>query len=202
MQKYTIVLTIFLALTLCVSIAYASTVYTWDYTKFNSETPDYRELDKATTSISFEIINKLTFNSTTTGAKAVVQICNGTTGTIYHVDIVFVKDGTLEVVLNMPSYIKIATGTWEENITTRVSIDSDGDLYVKHGDTVIVDDYNIGTFTMRAFGGSGVAHSCTSGYLSVDLGAYETNQIVNEWLPAILSIAMLGIAIGMIKKYI
>jgi len=190
-----------LVIALALPFANAGKVFTWDYTKFNTSTPDYRELDEATTSLSFEIINKLTFNTSTTGAKAVVQICNGTSGTIYHLDIVLVCDKTLEVVLNMPTYIKIATGTWEYNETIYVSINSDGDLYVRSGDNVVIDDYNIGTFTMRALAGSGVDYACTSGYLSVDLGHYEVNNVISEWIPAIVSIAMLGVAIGMIKKY-
>lgn len=198
-------------ITLCVMIAlsplvFAGTTYTWDYTKFNTSTPDYRDLETAQTSISVMYYNHLTFNDTTGTSKAVMGICNGSSGTIYHIDSIWVKDGTFEVVINLPSYVKIASGTWTENGTMYFSISKSGDIvvYEKAYDgtkTIIIDDYNVGTFTTRALSGSGDTDYTESGYLSAELGGAIASGIdIEAWLPTIISLAMLSIVIGFLKK--
>ena len=143
---------VLVAVLVCVplSIASAGTTYTWNYPFFNTETPDYRALDEATTSLSIAITHNLEFNGTTEVAKAVLGICNGSSGTVYRLDIAFIKDLSLEVIVNMPDYVKIVSDTWVANQTTYVKLESDGDLFIYSDDKTYIDDYNIGTFTVSS----------------------------------------------------
>lgn len=201
----TVVITVLLIWS-ATSLANAGVTYTWDYTKFNTSTPDYRKLEEKSTSIKFSVYQHLTFNGTTSNAKAIIGFCNASSGTIYHVDIVYVKDNTFEVVINTPAYIKIAEGTWEVNQTTYVDIDSDGNILIwasqDDGDVTYVDDYNVGTIEFAYISGSGANDSCTQGYISAEEGyGGQYGSIVTDWIPTILSMAMLGIALGMVKKF-
>lgn len=198
-------------LTLCLMIALsplaiAGTTYTWTYVFFNDEVPDYRDLDDATDSISLVFYNHLTFNETTSEAKACIGVCNGSSGTIYRVELLWLKyENNFEVVLNMPDYIKIATGSWTVNGTMCFSINKAGDLLVYEiasdkTKTIIIDDYNIGTFTTRSLSATGIANSTESGYMSVELKLLGGGLDISEWMPVIMSLAMLGIVIGFVKK--
>lgn len=173
--------------------------YTWDYTKFNIDTPTYRYLDKNVTSITLTVYNKLIYNRTTNG-KAVLGVWN--TSSNYHIDFVFRNDSKFEVVVNMPSPVSICLVDVDHTKTYTITIKSNGDVTVKNGNTEIFKNYNIGTFGMNALSGSGLQYSFTGGYLSVttNVESSSTTETVNIWLPTIVSIAILGICVGFIRK--
>jgi len=182
---------------------FASETFSWTYDKINSATPTKYALSEAINSTNAKIYNNLVYNTTTTVSKAVIGFWNGSGGSDWHIDIVMVKDHTIEVVLNFPSYLKIANGTWTDGKITYVTISEDGDLTVKNGDTTILDDFNIGTFTVAYVSGSGAPYSVQSGYISLTIskGSSDTSVIVSQWMPLIITFAMLGVALGFIKKY-
>ncbi|MEM2971896.1 MAG: hypothetical protein QW270_05685 [Candidatus Bathyarchaeia archaeon] len=181
-----------------ISPAFAKT-YTWDFTKFNTDQPTYRYLDKNVTSITLTVYNKLTYNRTTNG-KAVLGVWN--TSSNYHIDFVFRNDSKFEVVVNMPSAVTVLLADVDHSKTYTITIKSNGDIIVKNGDTTILKDYNIGTFKMNALSGSGLQFSFTGGYLSVttNVESSSTIETVNIWLPTIIAIAIMGICVGSIRK--
>lgn len=184
----------------------ASTVYTWNYPIFNSETANFKALDDATTSIAFRIVNCLVINATTEGGSGTVSVANASTGTVYRFDIVFLTyEQGFEVILNMPDYVKILHDTWVENQTTYVKLESDGDLFVWTDDKTYIDDYNLGTFTMRYVSACGLTDSFEAGYLSVRMGSSfgggSMMDSIGGWLPIIVQFAMLGLVMGLIKKF-
>ena len=196
-------LTLFATLLLCIattSPAFAITSYTFNYPQFNSANVSYQTLSEPTTSISFQILNKLTFNASATDS-VILKIVNGTTGTIYGVAFGFTKAGVLYISSVMPDWITLGESTWTTNDTINVIIKSNGDLIVKKGTTTILKDYNVGNFTMRALAANGAPYTCINGYLTVKTGANAMDdEIVVQWLPTIISLAMLGMVIGLLKK--
>jgi len=211
----------FYALTLALSIAlilattvypvcYAKSVRSITYTVFNSSTLTYYELDQNYTGFKAEIVNKLTYN-TTTNKAAIVRLCGDENAALGPwIELSFWPNGELHIWINdTSSNIEVGAGEWKSGNTTTVIVTDDGIVSVKDYDgNYILQNYGIGAFTLHYVGGHGetTGSIATAGYTTIEVtGSYATTEGISEsvmvWIPIIVTFAMLGMVLGMIKKF-
>lgn len=198
-----------------VSIAFADYHTSFVYNVFNDVTLRFEELDDTYTDFYAEIGMKLTFNDTTESPHADV-IFNASVLN-KRIIVQYYDDGseTGAVVYQTGDDVaQIATFDWvdNDNYTTYVDLD-DGLLTVKHGldsegysDAVlIVDEFSI-NFNMTYVGEQGVVYCATAGFIQVDISTYGGSGgsymgAISAWLPTIVQFAMLGMVMGLVKKF-
>lgn len=178
------------------------------YSKFNNTDWYTEELDKAYTGVSIDVKCHLTFNATGTPA-AKVAFMNDTTGTPKGIILLFFKDGTEKVFVNDGlTEVQIATGEWAAGNATRIILTNQKvtiyDFYgVEDSETKILEGFSFDEdfANVRAMGTTN--YTATDGYMQVDVGAgaASTAYVISDFMPTLLSLAMLGMAIGMISKY-
>ncbi len=219
MQKRRTLLIVATLALLCATIssAYASYATSIMYSHFNTANSwvDYA-LDKTYTSLTADLKCHLTFNSTGT-PWAKVYFANDTSGSSEGINILFSNDGsTLDVFyIQEPTEVLIGTGTYTctGNVsTTRVVFSGTKlDVYTNYGvkasQTKIVDGFSISTpiADLRVKGST--AYVATDGYMQVNVNTgisgitSGTTDIVVQFMPAIVTFAMLGLILGMLKKF-
>jgi hypothetical protein len=186
--------------------AYASYSTSIIYTRFNTTSWYTEALDENYTSIGIDIIPYLTFNSTGTPA-AKVAFMNETVY-VKGIIILFYKDNTEKVYLNDGiDEIQIATGTWTKGNITRVVLGSQKiTIYDHYGDaseTKILDGFSFDKAFANVRVKGATAYTATDGYIQVNVGggAGDMSSSMMTWMPAIVSIAMLSIVVGMLEKF-
>jgi len=203
---YIAVLILFLGSALAVVYAAYSTSII--YSKFNSTDWYTEPLDKNYTAVTIDIKCYLTFNTTGTPA-AKVAFMNETTN-VKGIIVLFFKDNTEKIYYNDGIVeVQIATGTWAKGNTTRIVLSSKKitiyDYYgIKDSQTKILDGFSFDEEFANVRAKGATAYTATDGYVQVDVnaGAAGTSGIIMDWIPSILSLMMLGIAIGMISKFV
>jgi len=212
-RRTLLIATTMLLLSLSVSIAYASYVNSIMYTKFNlpDAWQDYA-LDQRYTYLTADIKNHLTFNVTGTWAK--VYFANDTSGSSEGVNLLFGDDGvTLKVYyVQEPSEVLIGTGTYTltGNVsTTRVVFSGNKvDVYSNFGNralqTKIVDGFSLNQTVadLRVRGTS--SNTVEDGYMQVSINTGTVSSMtgtVTAFVPLIVTFAMLGMVLGLLKKF-
>lgn len=190
------------------SLAYASCVRSISYTVFNNEPLTSYALDKNyTKGFIATVVNKLTYNTTTNKAAIVRFVGNADPASGEHLELSFWANGELHIWFNDgTSNVEIGAGSWVSGNKTTVTITQDGILTVKDKDgKAIVQNYGLGDFTLYFVGGHGetTASIATAGYvtISVDGTSSDVTYSINVWIPIIVTFAMLGMALGLIKKF-
>jgi hypothetical protein len=213
------ILTVAMLALLLVAIAapvYASYATSIMYTKFNL--PNAWQdiaLDQTYTHLTADIKVHLTFNVSGTWAK--IYFANDTSGSSEGINLLFGDDGvTLKVYyVQEPSEVLIATGTYTltGNVsTTRVVFSGTKlDVYTNYGNrtlqTKIVDGFSLSTpiADLRVRGTS--TGTVQNGYVQVNVNtgvsgvSGSTTDIVIQFVPVIVVFAMLGMVLGMLKKF-
>lgn len=212
MQRRTaLLLTLLLALCASIIPVYASCVRSISYTVFNSLTLTAYKLDKNYTQGFYaKIINNLVYN-TTTNKAAIARLHFGqSSGSGAYVELSFWPNKELHVWYNDgSSSTEIGVSKWETGNLTQVYVTKDGVLSVRdYKGNYAVKNYGIGAVTLYYVGGHGevTAKICNSGYLTIevsDYGAYggSATDVVMKWLPIIITFAMLGMVLGIVKKF-
>lgn len=196
-----------------VSSVYASYfVKSWVYTPFNSATWTYYQFaddDKGDKSFTATIINRLLNGSTLEWAK--VAFMNSSTSTYRQALILQFHmtpntyGGTLDVyycegVLGVAD-VKIATGTYDEN-STKVTLANDRISVYTETDGYLVKDFGFNE-DVNTIGVCGGTNYVSNGYLQVlfNAGTGAIGSTVMEWMPLVITFAMLGILLGIVKKF-
>jgi hypothetical protein len=213
MNKALLILAIALMCGLMVSSAYASYfVKTWVWTPFNSATWTYYQFaddGKGDKSFTATIINRLLNGSTLQWAK--VAFMNSSTSTDRQALILMFQmtantyGGTLKVyycdgVLGVADVL-IATGTYDENSTKVILQNGLISVYTKTNGYLVKDfGFDEDVNTIGVCGGSNYV---SNGYLQVlfNTGTGAIGSTVMEWMPIVVSFAMLGVLLGIVKKY-
>lgn len=214
------ILTVATLALLCIAIVapvYASYATSVMYSDFNTVDAwvDYA-LDKTYTSLTADVKCHLTFNATGT-PWAKVYFANDTSGSSEGINILFGNDGiTLKVYyIQEPNEVLIGTGTYTRtgNVsTTRVVFSGTKlDIYTNYGNkalqTKIVDAFSLSTpiADLRVRGNT--AYVATDGYMQVNVNtgvsgvSGSTTDVVVQFIPVIVTFAMLGMVLGMLKKF-
>lgn len=207
------VLAVLAALTIS-SVVYAPYSTTFIYTKFNSTDTTAEALDDNYTDINALIYNSLTYNSSASGEVRII-LANTTNAAKCGIMITMKKAGANNLLVywkDGDTDVEIASATWEAADIVSVDINSyvlTVDLYSNSTDewTNIIDNFHTSSIDYAAVCalGSGIG-TVTAGYVSVVItssgGSYSsTTDAVTGWLPTLVSFAMLGVAIGFIKKF-
>ena len=201
------------------ALANADTIHSFGYTVFNSAGYTWLQLDDNYTSWTIKISNKLTYNTTTTmtPVNIIVSTLNESDKTLTkRIDIVMNKNASgITNDLSIYVYDHSASALLITNpvftyLTTPivVSLSYDGWLSVGTEDnsTSIIEDFAVGDLTAKFIGATGIENACTAGYVTVEFGSAgfgTTNysQTVTDWLPLIIQFAMLGMILGLLKKF-
>jgi len=205
----TSVLLLSLLVVLTVSFAHCSFGTTPLYDKFNSATPTFEQFDTNYTSISAQLTCHLTFNATTEGALAKIGFYNGSDANSNKgIFIYLYKTKVLDIYYCLGATdVKIGTDT-VTNVTDPITIEQDSDDKIsvswEHADvtTTVLEGY-ICQNTWQYVGYGGVTDSATDGWFEIQVGGGfgDITSSMTNILPAIISLAMLGCALGMIKQF-
>jgi len=195
---------------LLIPSAYASWNASIIYTKFNNLTWTDYQLDKTYTAVTIDVYNYLIYNDTTANDQAVAKVAftNDTSANPLGINLLFYKDGTLKVFyIDGSTEVQIGSGSWTKGNATRVVLaNGEVTVYEHYGvedqQETIVNGFSFSEefAYLRVKGEStGVA---TNGYVQVEVnpGTADVNYTVQAWIPLILTLAMLGMAVGMLKR--
>jgi hypothetical protein len=197
------ILTLFIA---CFSASvYASYSTSIIYSKFNTTDWYTETLDRNYTSVSIDIIPHLTFNQTGTPA-AKVAFMNETTD-VKGIIVLFYKDNTEKVYLaDGITEVQIATGTWTAGNITRIVLGSQKvtitDHYGDASEAEILSGFSFDKAFANVRAKGATAYTATDGYMQVDVGTGTAgiSGSITEWLPTLIELMMLGMAVGIIGR--
>lgn len=213
-MKKALVLTGIIALLLYIAPVLATYSTSFVYTAFNSETATYKALDTTYATWSAKLTNVLTYNATESGT-ATIRL-NSTATENSYIDACFNQDLTCDIWWsdNGTSAVKIGSGTFVKSEAVYVSRDSKG--YLDFGNSTdkdaFISNFVVGALTLEDIGGLGsagvgdVQYVATTGYISVEIGISSTDPTdmtasIMDWMPLVVQFAMLGMVMGMLKKY-
>ena len=194
-----------LSVALLVASAEAAFSASITYSKFNSGSWTYYDMGTSYSSFVTNVTNRLTYN-TTTNQWAKVAFLNSSSGTATGIVLTFKKASnalevySLENTVLGAADILIGTGTWDEN-NTKVTL-SGSKLNVWDANGLLVSDFVISE-PVRYLGVVGGPYYVQGGYLSVGVnaGLAGATATVTEFIPVIVTFAMLGMVLGMLKKF-
>lgn len=213
MQRRTVIaVTAFLMLFIALAIpVYASCVRSISYTVFNSSTFTAYPLDQNYTKGFYaKITNKLVYNTTTNKAAIARLHFGASSASGAYIELSFWPNKELHIWYNDGSgSTEIGVSQWESGNLTQVYVTEDGVLSVRdYKGNYAVNNYGIGAVTLYYVGGHGetTAKICDSGYLTIEVTSYggsggSATETVMAWLPIIITFAMLGMVLGMVKKF-
>lgn len=197
-----------------VTNVYAYTTITIPYDKFNTQTPTYYQTDKTYTLFEAEITIDATYNTSNSNAVIVLMLTNSKDND---------KDGIVFKIFASLAQVFIMTdGVYANNKIAEIAGDvgwknkigntwvityADGKLSIGNSTDkdVLVSNYAYSNFELnyvQVSDGSAVPKSLTSGnvYVSIDDSMLQTETLVYAWIPVIVTFAMLGVVLGLLKK--
>lgn len=200
-----LLLLLLVALLVCVPLARASYIKSIIYTKFNSASWTFYDLESEYTSLTVELYQGVTLNattgewlklvlsnsSTTACSALILQFKNNTDLVVLYCD-----DNTLGV-----ADVVLATGTWDTNNTKVTLSENLITVYDADGEVLIADfGYDTPVSHLVVCGGTDYA---TGGYMQVkcNVGVAGIGASIMEWMPMIIQFAMLGCVLGILKKF-
>jgi len=208
------------SLLLCafVSVGYASEKYTFVSADINSGSSVPKSLgdNYYTDGFYAKILNLATYNDTDGSASQLsvhIKFVNqSSVESACMIELVMYNDTTLTV----KAYIDGASGEvlysnsgvdfLGKDDYLQVRLDSNGNLNVGNSSdrSAFVEDFGFGAFNCTYLVGIGSpACAVESGYVSVELGLYggDYTSSIMSWMPIIVEFAMLGMVLGMLKKF-
>jgi len=213
--KTTKILTLsMLLLFLLISCVSASTTITIPYDKFNTTSITYYQTDKTYTMFEAKITPSVTFNTSNTNAVIVLALTNANNES---------RDGIVFKIFSSLAQVFIMTDSvYSDSKIAEIG----GDVGWKNaiGDTwlityvngklsignstdkdALIGNYALGDFTLnyiQASDGSATPQSVTSGsvYITIDDSMLQTQTLVYAWIPVIVTFAMLGMVLALVKK--
>ena len=203
---------------LCVASiqAVAGTYYTtFVYTRFISSDTYSEDLGEDYTSITVLVTNKLGYNQTTGSGEARFILANTTEATKEGVAVFMKEQGTADGLLvywkQGASDFEVGKTTWDTDDLVKITV-SNSLLQVELYDNStgewsnVIDEYGVGSATFRAVCAlASTEFVCDTGYMNVKVGSSfgsaGIGDAITEWLPIIVQFAMLGMVMGMIKKF-
>ena len=188
-----------------ITAAQASYNVSITYPHFNSGNYTYYDMVSRYDSLTTNVTNLLTYNSTT-AEWIKVAFLNSSSGTATGVilqfkyttnilNVYYVENAVLGV-----SDVLIGVGTWDVN-NTKVTLAGDK-LNVWDADGKLVSNFALAE-PVRYIGVQGGTNYVTAGYVGVGVnqGTAGTTAIVTSFIPVIVTFAMLGMVLGMLKKF-
>lgn len=209
MKKATILLTGLLAFLICIAPVLGATYSSsFVYTAFNTATATYKTPTSTYATWSVKITNVLTYNGTTAGSAYIRLNATATQG--HYFDLVCTSVGVVDVWFsdNATESVKIGSGAWVKSEAFYVSRDSSG--YFDFGNStdkdVYISNFVLGDFTLEDVGALGETDCATAGYFSFEVGASSSDpsdmsESIMSWMPLVIQFAMLGVVMGMLKKF-
>ncbi len=211
------------ALLLCIAAlvvpVYASYANSIMYTKFNLLDWTNYQLDQEYSYFTADIKNNLIYNVTGTWAK--VAFTNGTGDNPIGINVIFSDDdSTVKVYyIDGTTETEIASGNFTDpssassgNVSTTRVVFSGGkvSVYTNYGtrnSAKILDGFSFpDTMTYLRVKGSDL-HTVQDGYMQVNVNvgtagaSGNTTSIVMEFIPIIVVFAMMGMVLGLLKKF-
>jgi hypothetical protein len=200
------------------SIVHADTIHSFGYSKFNTPTVTWVQLDENYTSWCIVITNMLTYNTTANTPLTIsISTLNATVGTTsLQIEVSMNKNASsgLPTRLSINVYDHTATPwlIFEDSdnayLTTPFCISlNDGWLSAGTVDnsTSFFSDLALGDLEAQFVGAAGVVKGAIAGYVTIEFGTSfaSTNyaSTVTDWLPLIIQFAMLGMILGLLKKF-
>ncbi|RLC80751.1 MAG: hypothetical protein DRI61_05110 [Chloroflexi bacterium] len=198
-----------------VSNAYALTIRTVPYHYFNDTPWVPLSLEKNFTGAwTAYVYNYLTYNTTTKGVAILRLHSENASANADWMELNFWYDGKLDIYhtdSNGNTGI-IGSGTWTAGEAIVISVTADGiiDIGNETDKEAIVKNYGVGDLDLYWVGGSTypeyVNYTVTQGYINVEISGYasttsDVSESVMVWIPIIVTFAMLGMVLGMIKKF-
>jgi hypothetical protein len=192
------------------SYGFASYSTTFIYTKFNSTDTTAESLDQSYTDITVDIYNHLMYNTSNTNEARII-VANTTAADKQGIMVAMKSASFLGYWKDGITDVQIANDTWTAGDIIELQVRS-GVLSILHYDNAtdtwitVLDDFHVSTITYAAVCalGSDVG-TALGGYVSVTVS--ETGgsmsgytDTITQWIPALISLAMLGVAVGFIKK--
>jgi len=168
------------------------------YQKFNTETAYTEDLDKNYTTVSASILNKLTYNDTSTQAKVQLRDMQAT-GDKW-LEFIMYDNNAVDVVYQIgDDPVKIADGTWSNTTAIDVTIRSNK-LEVAIGETILIQGFSI-NITIGQLGALGSSTTVAlGGYVQIDVNVSGSGIDMSEWMPTIIGLAMMTVVLGFVKK--
>lgn len=206
-KRRTLTAALVAALSIALLVASATAAYNVSitYPKFNSGTWTYYDIGAAQDNIISNVTNRLTYNETT-AEWAKVAFLNSSSGTATGIilqmkytsnvlNVYYVENAVLGA-----SDVLIATGTWGENSTKIVLAGDKLDVYDANG--LLVNDFAVAP-ALEYIGATGGTNYVTGGYVGVGVnqGTAGATAIVTGFIPVIVTFAMLGMVLGLLKKF-
>lgn len=213
--KTTKILTLsMLLLFLLISCVSASTTITIPYDKFNTTSITYYQTDKTYTMFEAKITPSVAYNTSNNNAVIVLALTNANNES---------RDGILLKIFQSLAQVFIMTNSsyasnkiaeiggdvgWKSAIgDTWLITYCDGKLSIGNSTDkeALIGNYALGDFALnyiQASDGSAVSGSVISGsvYVEIDDSMLQTQTLVYAWIPVIVTFAMLGMVLALVKK--
>lgn len=190
-----------------VSSVYAVKRYSAIYTTFNATETTYKALDENYTTVVLEVCNKLTYSAvheTESLLKAHVFLVNSTDLPM-GIKLMFYNNTVFDIYYKVvEDEVKIGDGFWNETAVEVRIRDGEVTVYDSKSEKVI-EGFGMDA-TIGQLGFSGGVDFTTSGYVQICVSTYGTSGsdymgIMTEWMPIIVQFMMLGIVMGLLKKF-
>lgn len=201
--------------------AYAAFYSTnFPYTRFNTTSVAYSPTNYEKTTWILKINNDLTYNSTTSSPFATIRVSNSSSTHLWAIDFNMApetSDPTLfSLDIVVPTKVDPSSSDWvsvymihglQKNETIVITCKSGNRIVVgttlnptKYYDGYTLDNPLVAAYIGTKGSGTFVA---TAGNIAVTLDTYSApaSDIVLAWIPLIISLAMLGVTIGMVNKF-
>lgn len=196
------------SLAITVNASYSTSIL---YTHFNSLTKYYESIGENITSTTIYVTNRLIWNSTTSSPQVAIGFSNITysgEATEKYICVqwvktstkvqILIKEGTSEILLGETTYTNLNQTIRLRFTGSKLDVSilgTDG----KYSAIITGFSYNI---PIRAIATWGTSYSVADGYVQCDIGGYGSADVnITQWIPTIISIAMLGVVMGLLKKY-
>jgi len=174
----------------------------WVYGAFNNTTYAFTMFEETLTSGSICITSHLVLNETA-NPQATVQVnCSSQNQAFVFV---YYQNGALGVAFQEGSTVSsLVTSTWLINETIELNFDGNY-VTIINNDVVLIGDFSYdGNITCVGVKGSSALQDyvATAGYLSIDSGGGfgDISGTMNEIIPLIIDLAVIGCVIGAVKK--
>jgi len=200
-----------LVLMALLSVAYASTTLIIPYTDFNSTArKDYpTQFTESQWTISLKC--SLTFANTTEYAQ--IFITNSSAFGYYGINVnIALDENGYSYDFYCPNKVDPGPTDWVNigmirNVpstkTLKISLDKEGYLTVSDGIKTYISGFKVTPYVASFISVKGSSNNiCSSGDVEIKIDKYTPTptQIILQWIPLVICFAMLGVAIGMIKK--
>jgi len=191
-----------------INVSYANTEYTFLSGNFNSTSYTAKALNTTLDAgFTVKIYNHLEYNKTT-GGDAYIGLSEDATGGTNEIQIVMSNDSRLLLYVYIDSTSELLynqTATFKNGKAVVVSIDGGGlNVGTESDNDFYISDFNYGTLELSHLLAKGSdTNTVESGYVTLTTTTYSAigGIDISSWMPTIVSLAMLGMVIGMLEKF-